>query len=174
MSAQDLFEQLLAHTEPRPGIHGVEHSRRVLDRGRELADATPGADPLVVAAFAALHDAERRNDGRDPDHGARAATLARRLAATHILDLEPGQLETLCNALERHDRGLVSANATIGVCWDADRLDLIRIGKTPSIQLLSTPAAKRRVPEIRSAILAKEQIRSAESTAGRDPLEQAG
>jgi uncharacterized protein len=170
--AHDLFERLVAHTTPRGGIHGVDHWRRVLDNGLKLADATPGADPLIVAAFAALHDAERRNDGKDPEHGARATTLARRLAAAHILSLDSGQLETLCNALERHDRGLVSANATIGVCWDADRLDLVRIGKAPSIQLLSSPAARGRLPEIRAELLG-EASRPAESTAGRDPLEQA-
>jgi hypothetical protein len=35
----------------------------------------------------------------------------------------------------------VSADGTIGTCWDADRLDLPRVGIWPSAALLSTDAA---------------------------------
>jgi uncharacterized protein len=37
----------------------------------------------------------------------------------------------------------VSADVLIGMCWDADRLDLTRIGVTPDPALMSTPAGKR-------------------------------
>jgi uncharacterized protein len=36
----------------------------------------------------------------------------------------------------------VSADPTIGVCWDADRLDLPRVGRTIQPRLLNTGAAR--------------------------------
>jgi uncharacterized protein len=45
-------------------------------------------------------------------------------------------------ALIEHDRGLVSDDPTIGAAWDADRLDLTRLGIRPRAALLSTGAAK--------------------------------
>jgi hypothetical protein len=54
------------------GIHGVHHWGRVLENGRRLATVT-GADLRVVELFAILHDSCRQSDGRDPDHGPRAA-----------------------------------------------------------------------------------------------------
>lgn len=76
------LEQLLALAAERASnvgsrIHGVDHWRRVAENGAALAAETPGADAEVVAAFAALHDSQRLSDGRDPQHGERAAHLAR-------------------------------------------------------------------------------------------------
>ena len=41
--------------------------------------AAVGVDELVVRLFAALHDCQRHHDGRDRDHGARAAAYIRQL-----------------------------------------------------------------------------------------------
>lgn len=141
----DLLERYLVlgveHAKnPHSSIHGVDHWRRVGDKGVELAAATPGADERVVAAFAGLHDSQRLSEGRDPDHGARAAALATRLP----LGLDANQSATLEAALIDHDRGLIADDPTIGVCWDADRLDLTRLGVTPNPRLLSTAAARER------------------------------
>jgi uncharacterized protein len=38
--------------------------------------------------------------------------------------------------------GQVADDPTIGACWDADRLNLWRVGKTPDPRLLSTAAAR--------------------------------
>jgi uncharacterized protein len=142
--AGDLFETLLpvaiAHWTNRGSkIHGPEHWRRVAENGLQLVVETPGADAQVVQAFAAFHDSQRRTDGGDPDHGARAAALARSLG----LQLDDDQLELLCMALIEHDRGLVSDDPTIGAAWDSDRLDLVRLGKQPRAELMSTDAGKR-------------------------------
>jgi uncharacterized protein len=51
------------------------------------------------------------------------------------------QLDHLCYALQHHSGGEVSTNATIQTCWDADRLDLGRVGIFPSAQYLSHEAA---------------------------------
>jgi hypothetical protein len=51
-------------------------------------------------------------------------------------------MDTLTEALTHHDKGLVSKDPTIGVCWDADRLTLWRLNRQPDPALLSTPAAR--------------------------------
>jgi uncharacterized protein len=120
--------------------HGVEHWRRVAENGASLVEETPGADPHVVVAFAAIHDSQRRNEYHDPHHGQRAANLANDVD----LGLNLAQLVTLRHACEFHDKGLLSIDPTIGCCWDADRLDLPRVGIQPDPALLSTQAAKAR------------------------------
>ncbi len=122
-------------------LHGPEHWRLVAAAGARLLDRTPGADPLVVFAFSVLHDSARIFEGHDQWHGWRAATFARGLFGGGEL-LSEGQLEVLANALEHHDEGETSEDPTTGVCWDADRLNLWRIGVEPDPELLSTEAAR--------------------------------
>lgn len=122
------------------GIHGIRHWERVRDNGRRLA-ATTGADLVVVEYFAALHDSRRRNDGLDPGHGARAAELVRALDPS-LLPLEPERLDTLAEACRTHTHGDHTDDITIATCWDADRLDLLRVGIRPDPEYLVTDAAK--------------------------------
>lgn len=82
----------------------------------------------------------RENDGRDPEHGPRAAALARELAADGLL---PVELDTLVEACELHADGLVTDDPVVGACWDADRLDLWRVGQIVDPSLLSTTEARR-------------------------------
>ena len=120
------------------GIHGANHWARVLYHSRQIGEARQ-ADLLVVELFGFLHDSCRENDGRDPKHGARAAELAKELN-TQFFELKPKQLDTLCYAITHHSGGDVSLDATIQTCWDGDRLDLGRVGITPSPQYLSKEA----------------------------------
>ena len=123
-------------------VHGREHWNVVARVGVELAARTPGADVGVILLFALAHDTRRRHDDHDPDHGRRAAAAARALAEAGVLDLAPGRLELLCRACAGHADGLTSADPTIGACWDADRLNLWRVGLAPARRLLSTAAAR--------------------------------
>ena len=142
--AADLLEAVVeAATNLGSSIHGPEHWARVADNGFALADETDGADRDVIRVFALLHDTMRENDGYDPEHGARAADLALELLA--LLELSDDQYRTLCAACELHDRGHVSLDPTIGCCWDADRLDLPRVGKTLELRFFSTAAGRARV-----------------------------
>jgi uncharacterized protein len=120
------------------GIHGANHWARVLYHSRQIGEARQ-ADLLVVELFGFLHDSCRENDGRDPKHGVRAAELAKELN-TEYFELKPKQLDTLCFAITHHSGGEVSLDATIQTCWDGDRLDLGRVGITPSPQYLSVEA----------------------------------
>ena len=65
----------------------------------------------------------------------------RDLAAQGVLDLGPERVAVLAAACARHETGAVSADPTIGCCWDADRLELSRLHRPPKAKLLSTKAA---------------------------------
>ena len=127
--------------------HGEEHWRRVATNGLDLAVAT-GADPLLVVLFAIFHDAMRFNDDLDDDHGKRGGFLACCLN-TELIGLEEVRLDLLYKACAEHADGETSEDATLGVCWDADRLDLCRFGKeifpgSMSTQPGRTAPARRR------------------------------
>jgi uncharacterized protein len=128
-------------------IHGPRHWRNVYFNAIELASQTHGADRQIVRLFAILHDACRLNDGHDPDHGPRAADLAAALCGT-FFELDDARLAVLRDACIGHDRGRVSSDPTIGTCWDADRLDLPRVGIIPIPRLMSTGAGKRRAGKL--------------------------
>ena len=119
-------------------IHGEAHWRTVAAVARSLVEVEPLADPAVTFAFALIHDAMRRDDGRDPFHGARAAGLARDLARDGLLRLREHQLVVLCAALAEHAGGTTTTDPTTAVCWDADRLTLGRVGIRPDARLLSS------------------------------------
>ena len=124
------------------GVHGPGHWLRVHANGLALAARTPGADAGVVELFALLHDCQRLNENADRGHGARAAKYVRRLSVDGLLRLDSSRLEVLATACAGHELGRVSDDPTIGVCWDADRLELSRLGRRPIPELLSTEAAR--------------------------------
>jgi uncharacterized protein len=122
------------------GIHGVSHWARVLENGLRLAAET-GADPAVVELFAVFHDARRFNEGRDPGHGRRGGELARSLRGT-AFELAEAPFLLLHRACCGHTGGSEDPDVTVRTCWDADRLDLGRVGISPDPRLLCTPAAR--------------------------------
>jgi uncharacterized protein len=100
-----------------------------------------GARSDVVECFSLLHDSQRIDDGTDKSHGARAADYARRINR-ELLHLDAGGLDQLVYACEYHSDGLTEADITVQTCWDADRLDLGRVGIRPSPSRLCTPNAR--------------------------------
>jgi uncharacterized protein len=126
-------------------LHGSDHWQRVERNALDLAPHTPGVDVLIVRLFAVLHDSNRHNESWDPEHGARAADWARELnESAKLFRLDDARLDLLCDAMARHDKGQVSDDPTIGTCWDADRLDLPRVGIRPATRFMSTLEGKRR------------------------------
>jgi len=123
------------------GIHGIAHWARVRRTGRWLAAET-GARTDVVELFAWLHDACRLDDGHDPDHGLRAIELAAAWRGRHF-QLDDEGFELLCHAMEHHTHGAVEGPLAAQVCWDADRLDLSRLGIRPRRRLLCTEPARQ-------------------------------
>ena len=123
-------------------LHGESHWRRVAAAGLALLPKTPAADPAVVFLFALFHDSMRLNDGRDPLHGPRGAELAGDLRGGALFDLDDAGMGLLRFACEEHTNGGVGRDSTVGVCWDADRLNLWRVGIRPDARFLSTGAAR--------------------------------
>lgn len=121
-------------------MHGPSHWRRVEKNGLELA-AECGADVTIVRLFAIFHDSRRLNEFHDHEHGLRGAELAQSLRG-QFYELNDARFAALYYACAYHERGRVSDDPTIGACWDADRLDLPRVGIQPDPRLLSTEAAK--------------------------------
>jgi uncharacterized protein len=122
------------------GIHGVPHWSRVRRNGLAMAQLN-GARADVVELFAFLHDSRRFHDGRDREHGARAADFTLELNRD-LLKLDQPGIEMLAHAVRHHSDGLIEADVTVQTCWDADRLDLGRVGITPRPERLCTEAAR--------------------------------
>lgn len=125
------------------GIHGLTHWGRVQENGERLAGAT-GGNLVVVRLFALLHDAVRWNDGRDADHGARGAALARSLHG-RTFQLPDEDLARLLEACQDHTHVRHHPDPTIQACWDADRLDLGRVGTIPDPEFMGPEAGRREV-----------------------------
>ena len=134
-------------------LHGDEHWRCVTATGLALAPAVGDADRTLVFCFGLLHDTRRLTDSFDPEHGARAASFASELQDEGVLVVDVGRFARLMAALVDHSNGLVSADPTIGTCWDADRLHLPRVGIHPRRELVSTEAAWGEAPAEAAALL---------------------
>jgi uncharacterized protein len=122
-------------------IHGPTHWKKVEETAMTIAPQT-GADMDICRLFAIFHDCCRLDDDADPDHGPRAAKLVRSILGT-ILPLDPTRGEVLAYAIEHHTAGRTSKDPTIGTCWDADRLDLGRVGMVPDARRMSTSAGRQ-------------------------------
>lgn len=129
---------------PFAGPHGPAHWARVLENGLRLAEAT-GVDPTVVALFALFHDSKRENEHHDPDHGLRGGDFAGRLRGT-LFELPDASFDRLHAACRLHTTGRIDGEAVDRVCWDADRLDLGRVGIAPDPKRLCTAAARDLLP----------------------------
>lgn len=125
---------------PRDGDHGVAHWARVLENGIRLAKET-GANVEVVTLFAVFHDSKRVNEITDPGHGQRGADFATELRG-RVFDLLDDEFNLLYHACAEHTGGKTHGDITVQTCWDADRLDLGRVGILPHLSKLCTDAAK--------------------------------
>lgn len=86
----------------------------------------------MLAWFAFLHDSQRHNDRRDPQHDDRAADFAAGLRRDGMVErLNDVKFEHLCEAMRLHSDGHTECEPAIIVCWDADRLDLGRVWINP-------------------------------------------
>ena len=155
MISSEMIHAILQQYALSPkGTHGVPHWARVLDNGRILARRT-GAQIEVVELFAIFHDAKRANEGWAFEHGQRGAEFAAQLWRANF-QLSDRNFHLLYAACSDHTKGITAGDITVQTCWDADRLDLGRVGIVPDIRYLCTDAAKE------STILAWAEGRSRE------------
>lgn len=147
----DAVEERSTHLGSR--IHGVDHWRAVGAAAASLADAvdrdavddeSARPDRELLLLFALLHDAKREDDGRDLEHGPRAAVLLEELRDAGLIVLADDRAAVLSEALAEHTNGTLSGDPTIAVSWDADRLLIHRVGLVPDARFCSTAEARRR------------------------------
>lgn len=147
------------------GLHGLGHWARVLANGLRLAEAN-GADQGIVTLFALFHDSRRLSEQADPDHGPRGADLARMLHG-RLFHLAEAPLHLLLTACRLHTVARTHEDLTVQTCFDADRLDLPRTGKTIDPRYLCTETARE--PEI----IARATAASLAGTVPDNPLGRA-
>jgi uncharacterized protein len=141
MNIAAIIDDIVAdYALPIRSYHGVVHWARVLENGRRLAAVT-GAKIEVVTLFALFHDSRRVNEHSDFSHGHRGAIYARSLRGM-LIHLDDADFDLLFEACRLHTDGLIDGDITLQTCWDADRLDLGRVGMTPEPDLLCTDAAR--------------------------------
>jgi len=68
--------------------------------------------------------------------------------AGSLFTFDPDRLALLDYAIRHHTGGQISDDPTIGACWDADRLDIGRVGIIPHERYMSTAAGRRRASDI--------------------------
>lgn len=139
MNLKPIIKAILAQYKLAPqGLHGLPHWERVLQNGLRLAEHT-GADTTVITLFAYFHDACRLNEWKDAEHGVRGATLAQKLRGK-VFSCSDAQMNLLVRACSKHTGGTPEDDQDITVltCWDADRLDLGRVGKVIDQERLCT------------------------------------
>lgn len=130
---QTILEQ---NALPWYSVHGISHWARVFENGNQLAQIT-GAKIEVVQLFAVFHDSKRENDR----HGQHGAEYAATLRGT-LFNLSDEDFDLLYTACAHHTDSLTEGDITVQTCWDADRLDLGRVGIRPDPKYLCTDAAK--------------------------------
>jgi len=104
----------------------------------------------VISYFAYLHDSQRQSEDIDPNHAERASIYCEQLYEQEVLKITKKQFSQLLYACKFHsDTKVKTDDLTIATCWDADRLDLVRLGITPDPFFLQTQAGKIIASEIK-------------------------
>lgn len=123
-------------------IHGLSHWQRVERNGiilsTENGSIRKDINIKVVRFFAYLHDKCRLNDWADWEHGARSADMLLSIRNTILKDLTDEEVSLLEKACRYHTTEHLTGIPTVDVCFDADRLDLGRVGITPNPKRMAT------------------------------------
>lgn len=122
--------------------HGLPHWQRV-ERNGILLSTKDGkiredVNIKVVRFFAYLHDKCRLDNWKDIEHGVRAADMLQSIRETILKDFTDEEFSLLERACRYHTTEHRTGIPTIDVCFDADRLDLGRVGIKPHPKRMAT------------------------------------
>ena len=137
-----IMEHAFANRPYESDIHGIEHWHQVEYNGMMLALRT-GADIDIVRLFAIFHDSKRFDDGHDPEHGERGAEFAKECREAKLFEIDDARFEKLYHACKFHTNERSNDDPTISTCYDADRLDLGRVGFPLDPEKMATSLGSR-------------------------------
>ena len=141
MNLEAVWSRVLRDTSvDHYSIHGPEHWARVERNGLYIAEQT-GADKTIVRLFALFHDCRRINDAIDPGHGLRGAKYAAKIKH-ELINISADDFDKLYYACEWHTDKTETDDITVAACWDADRLDICRVGYIVEAQYMNSKPAK--------------------------------
>jgi uncharacterized protein len=83
------------------------------------------------------------DDAYDGEHGPRAVEFIDRCIAEKRFELDAERLEKLRMACRLHTTERQTGDITVDTCFDADRLDLGRVGIYPMEEKMATDAGKK-------------------------------
>ena len=122
--------------------HGLSHWQRVERNGiilsAENGNIRKDVNIKVVRFFAYLHDKCRLDDWEDLEHGVRSADMLPSIRETILKDFTDEEVALLEKACRYHTTEQRTGIPTVDVCFDADRLDLGRVGIAPNPKLMAT------------------------------------
>lgn len=121
--------------------HGVDHWDRVYKNGIKLKDDE--VNEKVLAAFAYTHDVWRNDDWQDLDHGPRAARALMLIRHSYLSFLTDDEFDLLRKACRLHTESTGTDNPTLNACFDADRLDIGRVGYVPDPDKMCSELGKQ-------------------------------
>lgn len=116
--------------------HGLPHWDNVYRNGQFLQD--DGVNDRVVQRFAYLQDFCKQDDVNDREHGTRVAEWMVSIRDSLLNSLSDEEFLLLQDACRLHTSTENTGNPTIDTCFDADRLDLGRVGITPLPSKMAT------------------------------------
>lgn len=122
--------------------HGLSHWERVERNGiilsMENGAIRENVNIKVVRYFAYLHDKCRLNDWTDLEHGVRTADMLPTIRDMILKDFTDEEVALLEKACRYHTTEQRTGIPTVDICFDADRLDLGRVGIVPNPKLMAT------------------------------------
>lgn len=157
-SERELLAQLRRFTFFDSHLHGPAHWVRVHRFGLILADNMnlEESQARCVEVFAWTHDLARVDDGGGNQHALDGAAHAFPVMDALFDDLNAAERQLVSAAIRHHSDGMTADEAyfqgvldiegwtedelveTVAACWDADRLDLLRLGVPPNARYMST------------------------------------
>jgi len=132
------------------GVHGISHWQRVYKNTKILSNYYKINSP-VFELFSMFHDSKRENEYSDIYHGFRASEFVEELIKEKKIILDEDDKNRLLYAISNHtisdEKNPLFNDLIVQICFDADRLDLGRVGVEPEEKYMMTDFAKKLVRE---------------------------
>ena len=127
------------------GDHGIYHWERVYFNTQKLAKYYD-IQSEVFELFSILHDSKRENEYKDINHGKRASEFVKELIEQKYIKLNKTDAQRLIYACANHTKSDITNklynDMIVQICFDADRMDIDRVGIIPDEKYFLTKYAK--------------------------------